>query len=129
MPGPVQYRPVERYFDATEAVTPENRARAVLKAIQVAEKNGQTSAGTFSSGSGVQALLNSRGVFAYYKESASEFSITTMGANSSGWAKKNSPDVREIDAEALAVSASRVTSRSHDPEELAPGKYVTILEP
>src|SRR5579864_6840840 len=49
MPGPQQYQPVERYFDVTAAVTPQDRAQAVLKAIQTAEKHGQTAAGTFSS--------------------------------------------------------------------------------
>jgi len=128
-PAPQQYRPVARYFEATGAATPEDRARAVLKAIQVAEKNGQTAAGTFSTGSGLQALFNSRGVAAYYQETTSEFSVTMMAPTSSGWAKRTSPDVREIDAEALATRAARIASTSRDPKELAPGKYVAILEP
>lgn len=129
MPGPESYRPVNRYFDVTAAVTPEDRARAVVKAIQIAEKNGQTAAGAYSTGSGGQALLNSRGVMAHYSETHAEFSITMMAPNSSGWAKKDSPDVREVSPEGLAARASEIASRSHDPQELEPGKYVAILEP
>jgi predicted Zn-dependent protease len=129
MPGPQDYRPVQRFFPATAAITPQERAQGVLQAIQIAEKNGQTAAGTFSTGSGMHALLNSRGVVAYYEETAAEFSVTMMGPNSTGWAKKTSPDAREIDAESLAARASSIASRSRDPRELAPGKYAAILEP
>jgi predicted Zn-dependent protease len=129
MPGPQTYKPVRRYFDGTAQVTPDERAAAVVGAIRVARKNDQTAAGTFSTGMSVQAILNSRGLVAYYQDTHAEFSITTMAANSSGWAKKTSADVREINAEALAVGACEITSRSRDPKEIPPGKYVTVLQP
>jgi len=129
MPGPQQYRAVERYHEATEAVTPAERAQAVRRAIEIAEKSGQTAAGTFSTASGMQAILNSRGLAAYYRDTLAEFSVTTLAADSSGWAKKTAPDVREIDAEALAMRASRIAVQSRAPKECSPGKYVTILEP
>jgi len=129
MPGPQDYRAVNRYFDATTAVSPQDRAGAVVKAIQIAEKNGQTAAGTFSSGGGLQALLNSRGLAAYYRETSSEFSVTMLAPNSSGWAKRTAPNVAEINAEGLAARASEIAARSHDPREVSPGKYATILEP
>jgi len=129
MPGPQDYRAVERFVEATAAVTATERAQAVRNAIQIAEKHGQTAAGTFSTGAGVYALLNSRGLAAYYSETRAEFSITTLASNSSGWAKKTSPDVREIDAAALAARAAEIAVLSRDPGELPPGKYVTILEP
>ena len=129
MPGPQEYRPVDRYFPATQAVTPTDRARAVVEAIRIAEGNGQTAAGTYSTSAGMHALLNSRGLAAYYQETSAEFSITTMAPSSSGWAKKTAPDVREIDAAALAARAAEIASLSRDPKELAPGKYTAILEP
>ena len=129
MPGPQDYRAVERFVEATAAVTATERAQAVRNAIQIAEKHGQTAAGTFSTGAGVYALLNSRGLAAYYSDTRAEFSITTLASNSSGWAKKTSPDVREIDAAALAARAAEIAVLSRDPGELPPGKYVTILEP
>jgi len=129
MPGPQQYAPVERYFQNTAAVTPEERAAAVRQAVRVAEKNGQTAAGTYATGRGYQALLNSKGLAAYYTDTQAEFSISMLAANSSGWAKKTAPDAKEIHAENLAERASWIASLSHDPKEMLPGKYVTILEP
>jgi predicted Zn-dependent protease len=129
MPGPQACPAVDRFFEGTAAVSPQERARAVAQAIRVVEKNGQTAAGTLSTGTGMQALLNSRGVAAYYRGTHAEFSITTIGPTSTGWAKKTAPDVREINAEALATRASGIALRSRDPKEIPPGHYVTILEP
>jgi predicted Zn-dependent protease len=128
MPGPQQYQPVARFVEATAAVSPAERAEAVRDAIRVAERNGQTAAGTFSTGTGVQALFNSRGVAAYYSDTHAEFSITTLASDSSGWAKKTSPDVRDVNPVALAERASQIAARSRNPQELPPGKYTTILE-
>ena len=129
MPGPQEYRPVERYFEATAAVTPAERAQAVRRAIEIAEKSGQTAAGTFSTSAGMQAIFNSRGLAGYYLDTLAEFSITTLAEDSSGWAKKTAPDVREIDTDALATRSSETANKSRAPKELPPGKYATILEP
>ena len=65
MPGPQDYRQVERYWEATSATGPMERARRARRAVEIAERHGHTAAGIFSTGEGVQALLNSRGLFAY----------------------------------------------------------------
>ena len=129
MPQPHECRAVERDLERTAAVEPQERADAVITAIRVAEKNGQTAAGTFSTGTGVQALLNSHGLAEYYRGTLAEFSITTMGSTSTGWAKKTAPDVTEINAQVLAERAASICSRSRDPREIPPDHYVTILEP
>jgi len=129
MPGPQDCRTVERYYDSTAALTPQQRAEAVASVIRIAEKNSLTAAGTFSTGSGMYAILNSRGLAAYYRGTHAECSITTTGETSTGWAKKTSPEVREISAETLAERASQIAVHSRDPQEIAPGNYVTILSP
>jgi PmbA protein len=129
MPGPQNYPPVDRYFESTAAATPRERAAAASAAIRVAEKSGQFAAGTYSTGSGMQALLNSRGLAAYYRGTLAEFSITTTGETSTGWGKKTAPDAREISAEGIAATAAEICARSREPKELPPGPYVTILQP
>jgi PmbA protein len=120
---------VARFFPATAAVAPQDRARAVTKVCKMAEKNKQTAAGIFSSGSSQSLLANSRGLFARYEQTRSEFSVTILEENSSGWAKSNSPDIRTLDPEALASSASRKAAESRQPRELPAGRYTAILEP
>ena len=129
MPGPQRYAQVERFCEATAAASPEDRARAVAGVVRLAGEKGQTAAGIFSTGAMQTALANSKGLFACYQQTRAEFSITVLEEDSSGWAKANAPDVREIDPQELAQSASEKAVASHAPRELEPGRYTVILEP
>jgi PmbA protein len=129
MLGPQKYQKVARSFPATAAATPQDRARAVARVCKLAEKNKQTAAGIFTNGFSRSILANSKGLFAHHEETEAEFSVTILEENSSGWAKTNSPDIRVINPDALAASASRKAADSRKPRELAPGRYTAILEP
>jgi len=129
MLGRQKYQKVARFFPTTAAATPQERARAVTRVCRLAEKNKQTAAGIFSTGHMQAILANSEGLFAHHEQTRSEFSITILEPNSSGWAKANSPDIRHLDPDALAASASRKAADSRSPQELAPGHYTVILSP
>jgi PmbA protein len=124
-----KYQKVSRFFPATAAATPEDRARAVARVCKMADKNKQTAAGIFASGSSQTVMANSKGLFAHYEQTRSEFSVTILESKSSGWAKSNSPDIRTLDPEALAESASRKAAESREPREIPAGRYTTILPP
>jgi predicted Zn-dependent protease len=124
-----KYHPVAHFFPATAAATPMDRARAVTRVCKMADANQQTAAGIFSTGFVQTLLTNSKGLLARHDYTESEFSITILEEKSSGWAKANSPDMAEIDPEALAASASRKAAASREPRELKPGHYTAILEP
>lgn len=129
MPGPQDYQKVERFHAATAAATPEDRARAVKRVVDLAVGKRQTAAGIFSSGVMQSVLANSKGLWAPYQQTRAEFSITVMEADSSGWAKANSPDISQINADALAESASQKAELSRNPRDVPPGRYTVILEP
>jgi PmbA protein len=121
--------PVTRWHESTARVTPADRAQAVAEAIQIVESAGQTAAGIYSTSEGVFALLNSRGVFAFYPETMANFSITAMAADSSGWAKGSACSHSGLDPAAMARTAAGKAHFSREPVELAPGAYTVILEP
>ncbi|HTZ73973.1 MAG TPA: TldD/PmbA family protein [Candidatus Aquilonibacter sp.] len=127
--GKQKYQKVSRFFSSTADTTPQDRAKAVAKICKHAAKHKQTAAGIFVSGSSQSIFANSKGLFAHYEQTRAEFSITILETDSSGWAKANSPDIRQIDPIELAESASEKSAKSRKPRELAPGHYVTILEP
>jgi len=129
MVGPESHTGVERYDPATALLTPEDRARAAGNAIRTAEQHKQTAAGIFSNSSVFQALVNSRGLFAYHCQTHAEFSITMLDQTSTGWAKASSPAADRIDVRALAEGASEKALRSATPREIQPGEYTVILEP
>jgi PmbA protein len=121
--------PVTRWHEATASVTPADRARTVAEAIALVEAAGQTAAGIYSTSESVTAILNSRGISAYYPETMANFSITSMAADSSGWAKGSACSHRDLDCAAMARSAVEKAEASRGPMELAPGAYTAILEP
>jgi predicted Zn-dependent protease len=129
MLGPQKIPKVARFFAETAETTPQDRARAVTRVCKLAGKDRQTAAGIFSTGAMQSILANSRGLFAHHEQTRSEFSVTILEPNSSGWAKANSPDVRGLDPDRLAESASRKAAQTREPRELAPGHYTAILEP
>ncbi len=129
MPGPQKYVKVSRFFENTAYATPADRARAVARVTEMAEKNKQTAAGIFSTGVTQSAIANTSGLFASHRQTRAEFSITILESNSSGWAKANSPDLKQIDTAAMARSASDKAAASRNPSEAAPGRWTVILEP
>jgi predicted Zn-dependent protease len=126
-PAPVPQ--TARAFDGTAAVTPADRASAVARAIAVIEGAGQTAAGIYSTGESVTALLNSRGLEAWHRETAAQFSVTAMARDSSGWAKASACDTADFDPLELAARASAKATLSAGPVEWEAGRYTVILEP
>ena len=129
MPGRQRYRGVNRFIKQTAVLSAEDRAHAVRRACDLAVKKGQVAAGIYSNGQSQSALANSRGLFAAYRETHSEFSITVQEGPAASWAKANSSNVRAFDPQKLAA---RVCEKAHlaiNARELAPGRYTVILEP
>ena len=127
--GKQSYRKVNRFTPATANLSALERARAVKRACDLAGENGQVAAGIFSSGQSQSVTSNSRGLFASYRQTQAEFSVTMQQGSAASWAKGNSGDVRLLDPMTLAKIASDKAVRAQNPVELEPGKYTVILEP
>jgi predicted Zn-dependent protease len=118
-----------RHFAATAALTPEQRAEAVGKIVSIAQKHKLTTAGIFSSAEAVEGIFNSRGLSDWHTQTSAEISITMLATDSSGWQKSNSPNVANLNPQALAEIAAKKAVESAGPREIAAGKYTVILEP
>jgi predicted Zn-dependent protease len=118
-----------RWFAATAAATPRDRAQAVARLVKLAARRRQTAAGAFSTGALSTVMANSRGLWASHRQTRAEFAVTMMEKDSSGWAKANHPDVAQIAPAALAARASEKALASRAPREITPGRYTVILEP
>src|SRR5437868_10403092 len=129
MAPPALVDEIPRFDVQTAEATPEDRARAVASAILLVEGTGQTAAGIYSTGQTAEAILNSNGVADWHHETMSQFSITAMADDSSGWAKASSTTHSAFDPVELAGIASKKAAMSRDPREIAAGRYTVILEP
>jgi predicted Zn-dependent protease len=117
------------YSDAAARCSPEARAAAVAEAIRVVESQNQIAAGIYATGEHVEALLNTRGLSRYYFGTMTQFSITAMAEDSSGWAKASSPAHEDVQPVALAQRAAKKAAQSRNPQLAEPGHYTVVLEP
>lgn len=129
LPGRERYARVNRFVPATAALAPEDRARTVRSVCDLAVRRGQNAAGIFSSGRMQTAIANSRGLFAAYRQTRAEFSVTMQEAGAASWAKANSPRIADIRPMELAGRAGEKAHSGVKTRELPPGKYTVILEP
>ncbi|HUX67118.1 MAG TPA: TldD/PmbA family protein [Terriglobales bacterium] len=129
MAEPAVQTPVERWDEATAALSPAQRAASVGEMVAEAAPARLTAAGVCASQRHRFALLNSRGLEAFYASTAAEFSVTMLDANSSGWAKGSSYRWSDLAPAAGARLAAAKAMASADPRELPPGRYTAILEP
>jgi predicted Zn-dependent protease len=120
-----------RYFERSAKLTPEDRAAGVAKIVEVAKKNKLVTAGIFSSGESFEGILNSAGMRNFHRQSSAEVSVTMLNdaQRSSGWQKRNSPDIATFDPAEVGEIAAQKALASATPKELPPGKYDVILEP
>jgi predicted Zn-dependent protease len=134
MPGlpPQTYVPVNGYFDSTANISPEERARAALTALEPARKAGDLkAAGFIVVNAGANAIGNSHGVFAYNRSTNANYTLTvrTDDGTGSGWAGAEHPDWKRLDFAGLSAHAIEKARLSRNPVAIEPGRYTVILEP
>ena len=130
--GPQQYVTVNGYFNSTADLSPTDRARAALTALEPARKAGDLkAAGFIIVNSGANALGNGKGLFAYNRATTANYTLTvrTDDGTGSGWAGAEHPDWKQIDFPGLATHAIDKARLSRNPVAIEPGKYTVILEP
>ncbi len=129
--GPQQYTNVPAYFDATAGNTASDRAKVALTALDPARKSGDVhAAGFLIAGAGMNAIANSKGLFAYFRSTSANYQLTvrTADGTGSGWAAADHPDWSQIDFAAVAKRAIDKARASRSPAKIEPGRYTVILE-
>lgn len=130
--GPQRYLAVPDAYDrATHALPAAARVDAARAAIDGARRGGVIAAGYYEHGGNASALMTSAGLFAYHRATYASYSTTARSTDGtgSGWAERNAPRARAIDAAALARVAIDKAVRSRRPRALPPGRYTVVLEP
>jgi predicted Zn-dependent protease len=99
--------------------------------IEQARAIGLSAAGFCEAVTRASWLGNRRGLLAQHRSTDVTFSETvrTQGSGGSGWASSVGNRLAQIDYARCSDAAIAKARSSVDPKPLAPGKYVTILEP
>lgn len=129
--GPQTYKESITYNPATAAVNADKRADAVAKSLQVAKQGKLEAAGFLENQAGFNSFMNSKGLFAYNKDTDISFSVTMRNeaGTGSGYVSKSYNDVTKLDTLALTKIAASKANGSAGAKAIEPGKYTVILEP
>lgn len=129
--GPQVYADSPGFKPATAAIDPEKRADAVAKSLAVAKQANLEAAGFLENQSGFNAMMNSKGLFGYNKDTDVSFSVTlrNQAGTGSGYVSKSFNDAGKLDTLALTKIAASKANGSAGARAIEPGKYTVILEP
>jgi len=126
---PTLIRPVHAFDDNVPALSASRRVRLAIEAIRVVDSHGLSAAGSFTTAINFAAVLNSRGHFAYHRDTSVRLVCTAIGPTSSGWASAGSFRVCEVDPEEVAATAAKKALAAANPREANPKPMTVILEP
>jgi predicted Zn-dependent protease len=129
--GPQQYKSHSLgYVEDTANITPDTRAEMVFKSLELARAQKLVAAGFLEDQKGFSAMMNSKGLFAYYKDSGINFSLTvrTEDGTGSGYVTRGTTTLK-LDTVAATKIAMQKAVGSKNAKALEPGKYTVILEP
>jgi len=129
--GPQTYDASKTYVDTTANITPEYRANVASNSINPASQQEVTAAGFLDDGVTFNAMINSKGLFAYNKSTNVDFTVTmrTNDGTGSGWVTRDYNDISKFDSKEAAKTAIDKAVLSRKARAIEPGKYTVILEP
>lgn len=131
MLGPQQYDEPITFNQATANMKPESRAEAVRQSLDIAKQAKLEAAGFLENEAGFNAVMNSKGLFAYNTDTDVSFSVTMRNAEGtgSGYVDKSYNDAALLDTLTLSKIAASKANGSAAAKAIEPGKYTVILEP
>ncbi|HEX8331646.1 MAG TPA: TldD/PmbA family protein [Segetibacter sp.] len=129
--GPQTYLEPVTYKANTAAINPDVRAENVAKSLKASKDAKLEAAGYLENTTSFNAMLNSKGLFGYNKDTDVSFSVTVRNAEGtgSGYISKSYNDTSKLDTLALTKIAASKANGSVGAKAIEPGKYTVILEP
>lgn len=129
MAKPQRYRAMGGYSDKTAYVEPAKRAAMVKKAVDLAKRSKVELAGLVSNTGSVHAMANTKGLFAYHRQSAATMEITARQGLAAGRSEMTARSIAKIDPAKVARTAVAKCLGTVNARALEPGAYTVILEP
>ena len=129
--GPQTYAEPVGWSEATAGLDPEGRAAAVTAITGPVAAAGAVATGYLESRAGSIAIANTRGLFAYSRETdvALTTTVRTTDGTGSGWAGAAHTDWSRISPAELGARALDKARKSLNPVAIEPGRYTVVLEP
>jgi len=115
----------------TAAANPDTLADLMGTSLKVTKDANLVAAGFLENMVGFNAVMNSKGLFAYNKSTNVVFSVTARNhdGTGSGYAARGFTDIKKLDTLSATKYASMKANSSVGTRAIEPGKYTVILEP
>ena len=96
---PQTYTPARHSSTTSRSATPEWSGDSVEDGDQLSKKREVVSAGFVETQAAVQAIANSKGLFAYDRYTAADYNLTarTPDGTGSGWASRSFNELKKLD--------------------------------
>ena len=129
--GPQTFEESVGFIKSTAAINPDARAEMVAKSLQVSKEEKLEAAGFLENSVQFEAMMNSKGLFAYNTSTDVSFSVTVRNqqGTGSGYVDQSFNDVGKLDTLRLSKIAAGKANGSANARAIEPGKYTVILEP
>ncbi len=126
-----KYLDSKAHYASTAGINPGFRAKAAADSIGPSKSKKLVAAGFLQDNDGFEAMINSKGLFAYHRSSDVEFSVTvrTEDGTGSGWVSRDFSDVSKLDTGLASKIAIDKALGSREAKAIEPGKYTVVLEP
>jgi predicted Zn-dependent protease len=128
---PQQYQQGMGWSESTARLDPGGRAAAATSITDQAKAAGLVSTGYLETRATAQAVANSKGLFAYDRDTDAVLTTTvrTPDGQGSGWAGGASNAWSALDPAALGARAVDKARKSLGAVAVEPGRYTVVLEP
>jgi len=128
---PQQYQQGMGWSESTARLDPAGRATAASAITDQAKAAGLISTGYLETRATAQAVANSKGLFAYDRDTDAVLTTTvrTPDGQGSGWAGGASNAWSALDPAALGARAVDKAKKSLGAVAIEPGRYTVVLEP
>ncbi|HKQ36899.1 MAG TPA: DNA gyrase modulator, partial [Verrucomicrobiae bacterium] len=128
--GPQKYVSGTAFNEATAKAAPPRLAELSQPVLKEANAKKVVAAGFFQAGGDSSAYGTSNDLFVHDQTTHALFTVTARSTDGtgSGWAGKNSHELRKLDTATMGERAVAKGLKSVKPTALEPGKYTTILE-
>lgn len=128
--GPQKYVSGAAFNEATAKAAPPKLAELSQPVLKEANAKKVVAAGFFQAGGDSSAYATSNDLFVHDQTTNALFTVTARSTDGtgSGWAGKNSHQLRKLDTATMGERAVAKGLKSVKPTALEPGKYTVILE-
>jgi predicted Zn-dependent protease len=126
-----QYAESPTFSQATADVSADYRTEVARTSIELAQAKGLVAAGFFNDTASMAAMMNSKGLAAYRKETEARFNLTvrTADGSGSGYCARSVTDIARFSSKEASEFAVEKARLSAGAVAIEPGKYTVILEP